>query len=543
MQKQSWLLAFLLASITMYAQVDSLLVSKLGHHDNYQWKLNDVWGYADGNGNEYALVGAENGFDVLDVTNPQNIQSKIFINGAFSLWRDVKTWSHFAYVCHDGQYSWSQIKSEGILIVDLDSLSMPRFKRYRPEFSLPNGLMDTLLTAHNIFIDEKGILYVFGAGGVSGQPLFNGGALMFDLATDPWNPTYVGRFDNYYFHDGFARNDTLWAGAINLGFLSIVDVSQKSNPQILATKSTPNQFTHNVWLSDDGKTVYTTDEKPDAFVAAYDVSDLSNISELGKIRAQPGLSVIPHNVFVLNDFLVISYYTRGLYIVDCAYPDLLVEAAFYDTSPLFSGTGFNGAWGAYPYLPSGNILISDMEEGLYVLQAEYKKASRIYGVVKDSLTGNTIFNATIDLKFRNQSFSSALDGSFKAGFIQDGWDTLVVSKFGYQNLEIPVQFNPGNYDTLNLALLPNNFGLDEEQNVSYSLFPNPSKNWFTINLSTIISKEVIEVTIYNMAGERLESSRFMPETELTIHHSLTPGLYILEVTTNQKKYISKLLVD
>ena len=43
------------------------------------------------------------------------------------------------------------------------------------------------------------------------------------------------------------------------------------------------------------------------------------------------------------------------------------EVAFFDTYPAGDGTGFNGAWSVYPYLPSGTIIVSDIINGLFVL--------------------------------------------------------------------------------------------------------------------------------------------------------------------------------
>ena len=43
---------------------------------------------------------------------------------------------------------------------------------------------------------------------------------------------------------------------------------------------TPNAFTHNAWVSDDGNYVFTTDEKADSYIASYDISDISNIQEV-----------------------------------------------------------------------------------------------------------------------------------------------------------------------------------------------------------------------------------------------------------------------
>jgi choice-of-anchor B domain-containing protein len=139
----------------------------------------------------------------------------------------------------------------------------------------------------------------------------------------------------------------------------------------MATQATPSNFTHNSWISDDGATVFTTDEVSGAFVASYDVSDLTNIRELDRIQAwSNNTDVIPHNTHVDGDFLVTSYYRDGVSVVDASNPSNLIEVAYYDTSPDFEGGGFNGAWGAYPYLPSGNILVSDIENGLLVYQCQ-----------------------------------------------------------------------------------------------------------------------------------------------------------------------------
>ena len=89
------------------------------------------------------------------------------------------------------------------------------------------------------------------------------------------------------------ENDTLYLAHVYDGFLSLVDVSNKSNPILLGTKITSNSFTHNIWPSDDGGVVYTTDELPDSYVTSYDISDPTNIIELDRVQSSPGANVIP----------------------------------------------------------------------------------------------------------------------------------------------------------------------------------------------------------------------------------------------------------
>jgi hypothetical protein len=63
-------------------------------------------------------------------------------------------------------------------------------------------------------------------------------------------------------------------------------------------------------------------------------------------------------------------------------------AAFYDTYPqndtIFNPT-YEGCWGVYPFLPSGNIIASDRANGIFVLQPD----STISSTNNDNLSANT----------------------------------------------------------------------------------------------------------------------------------------------------------
>ena len=242
-------------------------------------------------------------------------------------------------------------------------------KKVRLPVPLSSGGVDTLRRAHNLWIDEEGKLYAFGsnAGG--------GGAVIVDVASDPWNPVVIGNYSTHYLHDGFARNDTLYGAAL-WEDIQVIGVALPSQPVTFASFDSPDHFAHNCWLSDDGNTLYTTDEVANGYVAAYNVNDLSNVDERFRHKVQSGTGLIPHNAHVDGNHLVTSYYTFGCHVLDVEFPELPVLAAYYDTSPQYSGTGYNGAWGAYPYLPSGRILVNDIETGLWVLEPEYPSVSR-----------------------------------------------------------------------------------------------------------------------------------------------------------------------
>ena len=311
---------------------------------NYPQGTNDVWGYSNGS-LEYALVGARNGFSVVDISCPSNPLEVFFISGSQSIWRDIKTWKNYAYVTTEAE--------DGLLIVDLNDPTGQSYIYTEQFFS----------TSHNIYIDENGFAYIFGAD--TGE----GGAIILDLNNDPMNPVQVGIFDDYYLHDGMVRGDTLWGSAVYAGVFSIIDVSDKANPTILSSYPTSCDFTHNAWISDDNNYLFTTDEQSGCYIGSYDVSDIYNISEIDLIQDWTQSEVVvPHNTHVLGNYLVTSYYTSGITIVDASDPYNLEEVGYYDTSPLV-GEDMEGCWGAYPYLPSGLILATDQAEGLFVLHS------------------------------------------------------------------------------------------------------------------------------------------------------------------------------
>ena len=74
-------------------------------------------------------------------------------------------------------------------------------------------------------------------------------------------------------------------------------------------------------------------------------------------------------MYVLGNRVYQANYTSGLVILE--FTDLgnqqLAEIAFFDTFPSSDATTFDGAWGVYPYLPSGNIIVNDIANGLFVL--------------------------------------------------------------------------------------------------------------------------------------------------------------------------------
>ena len=458
--KKLFFFVSLIISFNVYSQSNSN-ISLIGTLNYPGTEGNDVWGYVDSTGREYALVGMQNGFSVVDLSDPYNPTESFFISGAQSIWRDIKVWDHYAFVTTDEG-------ADGLLIVDLNDMTGNTY-----HFSITDENGNFMFSqAHNLYIDEFGKAYIFG-GNVGGNTQNNAGALILDVTNVSLEtgsivlPTILGIFDNFYLHDGMARGDTLWGSAVYEGKFFAIDVSNPSQPVIfndsLAFYQTPNAYTHNCWISDDGKTLFTTDEQSGAYIASYDVTDLENIQELDKIQSSPEIgTVIPHNAHVNGDFLVTSYYRDGIVIHDISFPNNMVEVGHYDAYS-GGGTGFDGSWGAYPYLPSGYVLSVEINSGpnsegqLLVLEPEYERAAFLEGTVKDSLSGQALSNSLVRiLTYNIISTTSNLIGNYFMGIENANTYDVEFSKEGYFTDTVQVTLINGEVVTKNIALLPKN---------------------------------------------------------------------------------------
>lgn len=472
----------------------------------------NVWGYVDSLGNEYALVGASKGLSIVNVTNPDAPFEVVQIPGPDNLWKEVRTWGKYAYVVSEG--------GSGLQIIDLSKL---------PSTTIPNKFWqptyDTkqLVTAHTLHIDN-GFAYLYGG-------TFSG-ALICDLA-DPWNPTVAGLYSTVYIHDGFVRDNKIYGAHIYAGYFSIIDVSNKATPTLLKTHNTPNNFTHNTWLSDDSKTVFTTDEVSNSFLAAYDISDINNIMELDRVQSNPGTNSKIHNCHVKDDYVVCSYYTDGVVVFDGHRPNNLVEVANYDTSP--SGSG---AWGAYPYLPSGTLLVSDIDRGLFVLSPVYQRACYLEGLVTDSITGLPINTANIKILSTTVTDSTKLTGNYAVGTVTPGTYSVEYSKQGYITQVISgVTLASGVATLRDVKLKPISSFVNNINSVAvFNVYPNPIKDKFSVTYS--FNEEVkfgAHLLLTDIAG-RVITERVVTNKEglLSIDNQLQPGVYLLRFVNGDK---------
>jgi len=298
----------------------------------------------------------------------------------------------------------------------------------------------------------------------------------------------------------------------------------------MGSVSTPSQFTHNAWVSDDGTHVFTTDEVSGGFIGAFNVSDPTNMFETDRIKTSKGNDVIPHNVHVLNDFLITSYYRDGIVVHDAKFPDKLYEVANFDTSPL-SGDGFNGSWGAYPFLPSGLILASDIEEGLFVLDIDYQRAAYLTGTVKDISTNSPIFNAEVKVLGTDLEAQTNFAGGFEFGTLLNGTFDVLVAANGYSSDTIHnVELINGEITELSVELDDFYVGLaDQQQFKKIQVFPNPFTDLITIEIPQE-NENQLSMTITNKLGQVIFKGNVNSESfSLRLDHKLQPGSYLISI--------------
>ena len=341
--------------------------------------LTDIWGWTDpSTGDEIAIVARTNGTSFVDVTDPVNPVLLGFLpshNNGSDSWRDVKTYNDHAFIVADG----SGNSTHGLQVFDLTTL-----RNVTPGGTLSETAhLGGFGNAHNIAINEAtGYAYVVGSNQCSG------GLYMVDIS-NPTSPSYAGCFSgDGYTHDAqcviYNGPDSDYAGReICVGYnedtITIVDVTTKSNPmQISRTPYQGSQYTHQGWFLDDNHEILIMNDELDeqrnghnTTSYIYDVSDLDYPVELGRYVGPT--EAIDHNLYTQNGYVFESNYRAGLRILDAA--DIangnLSEVAYFDTIPGSNSAQFSGTWSNYIYFASGNIITSDIGNGLFTVRPDW----------------------------------------------------------------------------------------------------------------------------------------------------------------------------
>ncbi len=381
---------------------------------------NDIWGFYDLNDNrEYAIIGLRNGVGVVEVTDPTNPRVVGSVASQSTAWRDLKVYQYFDHEDHRWKsyaYVTADSASVGTMVVDLREL---------PD-SISAGITSSNdISAHNVYLSNvdyaTGValtgmtpyLHIAGSNQQGGS--FNSYGL--DNPQQP-DPVYLNASSSRsnYSHDVSSmivtddRKDTqcILSQAFceiffdfNENNFQIWDKTNNVLPARLSTTSYQNvSYVHSGWYTEDKQVVLVHDELDES---NYGLNTTVRLFELSDFRAPSLLSIwtgptraIDHNGFVRGNRYYMSNYTRGMTVIDISDRQDPRDVGFFDTFPVSDNGSFNGAWGVYPYLPSGNILISDISSGLYIVRDNTKTPSQ-GNFSFDSLTHSVEEGSTLSL--------------------------------------------------------------------------------------------------------------------------------------------------
>ncbi len=324
---------------------------------------NVVWGYVSPSGREYALMGLSSGTAFVEVTDPNDPVIVAHRTGPDSLWRDIKVWQHYAYAVSEG--------GSGIQVFDIAGIDSGQVTFV----GTVTAGGDT--ATHTLALDTaSGYLYRSG-GGSNGLRIYN-------LNASPTAPPQVGSWSNKYVHEAqivtytsgpaAGKQIAYCCGGFNGGFtntgLSVLDVTNKSSIQVLKEVFWSNPgYSHQIWLSPNQQFAYLNDELDEngtfpTTTYVFNVSTPASTTLLGSFNN--GNSAVGHNLYTKGNLIYESNYRSGLRVFDATNPTAPVEAYWFDTYPSDDVASFNGLWSNYPYLPSGIVLGSDIEKGLFV---------------------------------------------------------------------------------------------------------------------------------------------------------------------------------
>jgi len=317
------------------------------------------WGYTAPDGREYGILGCHMGLQIVDITDSATMQEVYFKPSNLNFtnpdqghaWREMKVYSHYLYAV-------SEADSSGIEIFDLQYL--PDSVGYIGKYFLPGHRKTHTISQSGPY------LYLNGANAEFGR-----GTVIIDL-TDPILPVRRGSWNIDYVHDSRTINDTLYTSNIYAGKLSIFDVSNKDSIKMITSfQTSPNPFTHNSAVTKDRKYIFTTDEttNPPGKLKIWNIEDLSNIIFVSAWQPTGITNTIVHNIEIYGDTAVISHYQAGLRVLNISNPEAPVEIGWYDTYPSANTNQFAGCWGVFKF-PSGKIIVSDMQRGLFVLKMD-----------------------------------------------------------------------------------------------------------------------------------------------------------------------------
>ena len=445
-------LALLLIAAPAAAQIPTRNMVVLSHVDEYHTPVGVIpyaysacWGYAHPDGREYAVIGTSGGTAIYNITNPRAPYRVAFIPGPNSIWREMKQYRTWLYIVTEG--TWGSLR--GMQVVRMTD---PEHPVLASTYLAPN-----YVAAHTVSVDTtRALLYLNGTRSSAGNDVYPWqGMQIFSLA-QPESPLFLSAWPNSgpyysyeYVHDSVPVGNRVYASSIFTGTQRVIDVTDPSHPVQTTSWTYPGAYyTHNAWPDSSGHTLYVTDEQNGQTLRVFDISNLSQPNLVSGWSANP--KAIVHNAVVHGKELFLANYTEGVRVLDLTDPLHPAEFAWADTYTGPSG-GFSGTWGVCPSLPSGTIIASDMQSGLWLFKVRRNSYGRVHVQVVDAATQEPLAGVRVRATPLGDSLVTGGDGivQFAPPF---GIQQITADRFGWSTAIKSTTVINGGLTSVTLAL-------------------------------------------------------------------------------------------
>jgi hypothetical protein len=157
--------------------------------------------------------------------------------------------------------------------------------------------------------------------------------------------------------------------------VTIVDVTNKTKPvQLGRIGYNQSAYTHQGWLTDDARHVIVDDEKDEngTVYTRTHVFNVANLTNPFYVGYHSGTTFAKdHNLYIKGNLVFEANYQAGLQVlrIDNIETASMTQVAYFDIYPASNTQNYNGAWSNYPYFSSGSVIVSGIEQGLFVLQS------------------------------------------------------------------------------------------------------------------------------------------------------------------------------
>ncbi len=539
------------------------------NHGGYY--LNDIWGWTDPvNGDEYAIVGLTDGVAFVRVTDPVNplmlgklnetppVESNRILHGESS-WRDIKVYKDHAFIVSDLNYN------HGLQVFDLTQLR--GLTESQGDTFVPDTTYMGIASSHNLAINEEtGFAYIVGSVYYAEENQRCDGLHIVNIQ-DPKNPIFVTCYNNDgYTHDAqiviYNGPDTDYAGkemcfGSNEDTFTIFDVDNKDEISIIAREGYTNSaYTHQGWLTEDHRYFLMNDELDESAYGhtprtyIWDIEDLDSPKIIGSFFNEA--LAIDHNLYTKGSLVFESNYWSGLRVLDLERvgTGTLREVAFFDSYPEGDEIQFGGTWSNYPYFESGNILVSDMNNGLFIVQLDLQE-----GITKHPL--DTVFideenHLTVEVTDPNSTFQWQRFGGYAFNNIQEN-----ATYSGTQTAQLTTTITTSQAAHIFRCVVTDSEGRvfysfpspkpvnsDGEEVVmgltgeNLNVHPNPAVDYLLVPISEDASFEVI-----NLSGQLLLKGTLYVENPVLDIRAFQNGIYILKLQAGRNVKESRFIVQ